>query len=232
MYDKLRVGLLEKTLFRIKICGITNVPDAVAAQQFGADAIGLNFYSRSLRSVTVDQAQKVCGQLDGVIKTVGVFVNQPVDVIKHVSATCQLDMVQLHGDEPIEVMNELSQSSFPIIRAIAWTSIDQVRRDADAWLDAGAVAILLDSRRGGQFGGTGTSIDWKALSKLNLRTKTILAGGLSADNIETAISISKTQSVDCASGTEAFPGKKDHSLLQRFIANAIRAFSVQSDGDD
>ncbi|HMO15300.1 MAG TPA: phosphoribosylanthranilate isomerase [Pirellulaceae bacterium] len=212
-------------MFTIKICGITNLADALAAKQLGADAIGLNFYARSLRHVTLQQAAEIVEAVAGSILCVGVFVNERPDLITSVRESCRLSMIQLHGNEQVEILRDFDLDSCEIIKAIPWTNLHEVSEQANAWLEAGASKILLDAHAGRQFGGTGRVIDWSEAAKLVSLENYVLAGGLTPENVAAAIETSGIRAVDTASGVENFPGKKDHALMRAFISNARHSFN-------
>ena len=215
-------------VFRVKICGITTVEDALLAAEAGADAVGLNFYQRSPRYVTTERAKEICEALPAGITKVGVFVNS---VAKGVLATAQrvgLDAIQLHGDEGPEMLSALGD--YPIVRAFRCkeATLDAV----EAFLrlcEKGASlpsAVLLDAHAPGSYGGTGQVLDWGAIHRERPKLADIpliLAGGLTAENVADAIRIAQPDAVDTASGVEFAPGKKDPAKVRAFVAAAKRA---------
>ena len=207
--------------FRIKICGITNANDALKAFEFGADAIGLNFYPKSLRSVTIAKAKELVTQIPGAMVKVGVFVNQTADSINEICAECGLNYVQLHGDESPDLLNKLDTKS---IRATRISNYESITSEINPWVDSGVSAILLDSHSGRQYGGTGKPLDWNQIAEIKLEVPLILAGGLNCDNVSQAISIVRPDAVDIASGIEKFPGSKDHDQMRAFIFSANGGF--------
>jgi len=216
-------------LFQIKICGITRVEDAVAAAGYGADAIGLNFYEKSSRYVKPDQAALISDALPAGVCRVGVFVNSPVEDVARIAETAQLDVIQLHGDEPAGMLGELKQ--WPVIRAfrcrdaglgLVTDFIDQCNI-----LGAAPAAVLLDAYAEGVYGGTGHRLDWNALSAQSDdlgQPPFILAGGLTPTNVGRAIDTVCPLAVDTASGVESAPGIKDPIMMRDFIAQAVAAF--------
>ena len=224
-------------MFKIKICGITSPTDIVRAVEFGADAIGLNFYTKSLRNVTDDEATKILaaiesgsGEPGGQVSTVGVFVNSTVAEIRQRTETLRLAYVQLHGEETVEMVAELD--GIPVIRAIrlqpgldAEETTDAANAEIRRWSDAGVSAVLLDAAAPGEFGGTGKRLDWEMVSQLTSPVPIILAGGLNAENVSRAIATASPAAVDVASGIETFPGKKDETQMRQFIENAAAAFA-------
>lgn len=227
-------------LFQIKACGITRASDALAAAELGADAIGLNFYQPSVRSVDHAQALAVAGSLRAKFspvetKIVGVFVNHSIDEIAELVSSVGLDVIQLHGDErPGFVTDfradkpELVQT--PVIRAVrvsrdlASINSESLVEEAAGWNAVGVQMILLDAAVPGEFGGTGHQLDWQALATIDLDVPIVLAGGLNAENVRDAIRIARPAAVDVASGIESEPGMKDHELLRRFVRNAHVGF--------
>ncbi len=201
---------------RIKICGITNLDDALQAVEAGADALGFVFYARSPRYVTPAQVKKIVAELPPFVTKVGLFVNEPAEGIVRSMAEARLDVVQLHGDErPADCLFD----SHPVIKAL---------RVKDAGSLAGAdeyqvAALLLDAWCDEHYGGTGKSFDWKLAKQLTGRRPLILAGGLRPENVIDAVRRVKPYAVDVSSGVEAAPGKKDHSKVAEFICRVRNA---------
>lgn len=211
--------------WRVKICGITNANDAVAAGKFGADAIGMNFYPRSLRCLTPDEALSIIAVIPPAVSRIGVFVNASIAEINETVDRLQLQVVQLHGDESPDCVDRIQS---PVLRAIRVVN-DEFETAADEirlWLAAGVEGILLDAGSNDQYGGTGKSLSWESVSKLELPIPLVLAGGLNCGNVAEAIQTARPAAVDVASGVESFPGRKDHQQLKQFIENAMRAFAT------
>jgi phosphoribosylanthranilate isomerase len=203
----------------VKICGITNWPDAKAACDAGANMIGLNFYEKSLRRVSTVEAATMRGKLPAGVGSVGVFVNaKPSDIVS-LHAFVRFNSAQLHGDEPPGVVSEISRT-VPVIKAFR-VAADFPVATLDKYHDA--FAFLLDGSRGGQFGGTGTGADWNVARRAVAAHRIILAGGLTPENVGAAIRAVRPYAVDVASGVEAKPGKKDHVKLKEFIDAVRRA---------
>lgn len=214
-------------LFRIKICGITNQADATVAVNAGADAIGLNFYTTSLRSITAEEAANI--ETPDSVGRVGIFVNHGVKEVIRIAETAKLDFVQLHGDETPEEFANFRRPIplIPVIRiksgADAATVIDAIKK----WSDQDGLdiaAILLDAQVGKAYGGTGHQLDWKLAAAIVEASPlpVILAGGLNAENVSQAIEQVRPYGVDVASGVEALPGKKDPAQVRQFVANAAQ----------
>ena len=210
-------------LFKIKICGITNQHDATMAVEAGADAFGLNFYQKSLRGVTLDEAAKI--ETAPSVKRVGVFVNHSAQEIQDAVAKGSLDIVQLHGDESIEFATDFSALAIlPVVRVKATGNERDVIQRVTEWANAGKhiVGVLLDAQVGKAYGGTGHTVDWDLAKKVvDVSTVPIvLAGGVGPDNVSEAIRAVAPFGVDVASGVEGLPGKKDHELVRAFVGNA------------
>jgi phosphoribosylanthranilate isomerase len=202
---------LPDVTFKIKICGVTNVGDALAAVDAGADAIGLNFYHGSKRCVDVDVARRVVDAIGNRAACVGVFVNASAGEIQAICHQARLHVVQLHGNESPELIKTLG-TGYDIIRA-----------------GFAPAAILVDAAAAGQFGGTGHTVDWRQLENCQTWLKNvplILAGGLTPANVAEAIRIVRPQAVDVASGVESAPGKKDTAKMRDFVAAARAAFAA------
>jgi phosphoribosylanthranilate isomerase len=206
-------------VIRVKICGITNWPDARAACEAGANFIGLNFFEKSPRFISPGEAAKIRPQLPKDVEAVGIFVNaKPSDVLS-VSSSLRLDAAQLHGDETPQIVAEVAKS-IPVFKAF--------RVDPEFSLSTlgeypDAAAFLLDASHAGQYGGTGRTTDWALARRAALAHRIILAGGLKVENVAAAIRLVRPFAVDVASGVESKPGKKDHGRVREFIQEVRRA---------
>lgn len=216
------------TLFKIKICGINTVKDAQLVGLAGADAVGLNFYQNSSRRVDIETADALVATLRATVKRVGLFVNSSADDINQVAERLQLDYIQLHGDEPAELLSELSER--PILRAFRFgeAGADEIARFLEA-CGAGRRpdGILVDALKPGEFGGTGEVADWDAVAGAKPvlgEIPLVLAGGLTPFNVAEAIAKVRPDAVDTASGVEAQPGNKDPMLVRAFVNAAKKAF--------
>jgi phosphoribosylanthranilate isomerase len=208
----------------VKICGITNFEDALAAAEAGADALGFNFYKRSPRYVTPQAARTIIERLSEVgppdLMKVGVFVNEPLDTIKEIAAVAGVSALQLHGEETREYCKALGD--YYLIKAFATGDkfAPEIVRDYNVQ------AIMLDAFDKKAFGGTGKLSDWSAANDARkLFPQLFLAGGLSAENVADAISQVNPYGVDACSLLENSPGRKDHMRVQNFVA-AVRAATV------
>jgi phosphoribosylanthranilate isomerase len=200
-------------MVRIKICGITNLEDALLAAALGADALGFIFYAKSPRKVPPEAARKIIAQLPPFVSAVGVFVDEEAAVVQQVAAQVRLDWVQLHGQESPEYCRSLGRR---VIKAFRIQDQDSLRRLAD--YRGVAQALLLDTYKPGQVGGTGEVFDWHLAREAKKYGPIILAGGLTPDNVAQAIVTALPHAVDAASGTEAAPGRKDPEKLRAFFA--------------
>jgi phosphoribosylanthranilate isomerase len=219
----------RKPMFRIKICGVTNVGDAQQVAEAGADAIGLNFCASSPRCITVQRAEEICLSLPPEISRVGVFVNAPLEQMLDWAERLQLDWLQLHGDEAPRCIAQLAphrvlrairekESGFP--HAIAYLEACREQNVLPA-------ALLIDAYQAGEYGGTGKTANWTSVPDFKVLVSplpVVLAGGLRPDNVADAIRIAQPVAVDTASGVEIEPGRKDSRLVRAFVQAAQTAF--------
>jgi phosphoribosylanthranilate isomerase len=203
---------------QVKICGITNVPDARICAELGADMIGLNFYPQSARYIDPEMARQIIEGTSRGVRTVGVFVDVSADEVRKIATTVGLDSVQLHGQMSPEVCRDLAQE-FRVIRALRTDS--RFRPEAMALFpDCG---VLLDAEHPKLRGGTGRRCDWPAARAARAFARfLILSGDLNAQNVAKAIEMVAPNGVDACSGLERAPGLKDHRAIEEFIA-AVRA---------
>lgn len=196
---------------RVKICGITRVEDALVAVENGADAIGLVFYEPSPRAVSVEQAIKIVSQIPAFISIVGLFVNAEERFVRDVISNVALDLLQFHGDETPE---ECSRYALPFMKAIrvkSDTNLVQCAKDYSA-----SRALLLDTYTEGVAGGTGHTFDW-GLIPSDLNKPVVLAGGLTAENVGSAIRQVRPYAVDVSGGVELSKGIKDAAKIAAFM---------------
>jgi phosphoribosylanthranilate isomerase len=196
---------------RIKICGITREEDVHAVAKNGADALGLVFYGKSPRHVSVEQAADLAQAVPPFLTVVGLFVNPSVDYVREVLAKVALDVLQFHGEESPEFCGQFCKPYLKAIRVKA--GVDLVECAARY---AGAQGLLLDAFVEGTQGGTGESFDW-ALIPHDLPLPVILSGGLHAGNVAMAIKQVRPYAVDVSSGVEAAKGIKDAAKIAAFI---------------
>ena len=195
---------------KIKICGITNLEDAIAASQLGADALGFIFYKESQRYVEPEVAKNITSELPPFITTVGVFVNQGLDDIALIVEKTSINVAQLHGDETPEFCGKVPLRSIKVIRIKDASDMDKVAQYPDQ-------DILFDTHSDIEYGGTGKIFDWEILNKRTLPNRIILSGGLNPGNVLEAVRAVRPYAVDVSSGVEAEPGRKDHKKIKAFI---------------
>lgn len=199
------------SVVRSKICGITRIEDALIAAEAGADAIGLVFYTKSPRAVSIQQARDIVAALPAFVTTVGLFVNASREELNDVLAGVALDLLQFHGDESPA---ECESYQRPYIKALRVKPGDDIAQLAAPY--AKARGILLDTYVPGVPGGTGAAFDW-GLVPIGLPQPVILAGGLSAANVQAAIEQVRPYAVDVSGGVEAGKGIKDAAKIRAFM---------------
>ncbi|WP_290579124.1 phosphoribosylanthranilate isomerase [Ketobacter sp.] len=196
---------------RVKICGITNLPDALAAAAAGADALGFVFYEPSPRCVNIDAAKTILAELPPFVTTVGLFVNAEQAFLESVLGRLPLDLLQFHGDE---TEAECRQWGRPYIKALRMQEgLDLVEQCQTYHSSRG---ILLDAFVAGKPGGTGQVFDWNTIPP-GLEKPIVLAGGLDPSNVGAAVKQVRPWAVDVSGGVEAAKGVKDHALIKAFI---------------
>jgi phosphoribosylanthranilate isomerase len=205
----------------IKICGIKTLDDALAAIDAGADYLGFNFYSKSVRFVE----RETCAKITSFLKTehpnirlVGVFVNSSADEIKNIMQICLLDLAQLHGDETPEMFAQLAPRAFKAFRGIP-SDVTGYKRDD-------VPALLVDAAVKNVYGGSGIKVDWSVAAKLAKKYPLLLAGGLTPENVADAVRQVRPWGVDVASGVESAAGEKDVSKIKAFV-KAVREVENQ-----
>ena len=197
---------------KVKICGITNYEDAKLAVDLGVDILGFNFYAKSPRHLTPDQASAVIVKLPGFVDVAGIFVNESADKIRQITDHCQINWVQLHGDESPEFCQSLLAGNTRTMKALRVQSAEDIDRAEEYFTDA----ILLDAFHPDQYGGTGVKFDWNVVGHINKRV--FLAGGINPDNAEDAVKLG-VYGIDVCSGVESRPGKKDHGKMKALFEN-------------
>ena len=221
----------------IKVCGLRDVASAEAAAHAGASAVGLNFFAKSPRSIAPADAARIVSVLATTpTRPVGLFVNHLRDEIESIAAQAGVTAIQLHGDETPAFIQEIQQRHPDWAILKAFRIGESLRPVAECFaecerLNVRLAGCLLDARVDGSFGGTGTVAPWELIARDYDRTNwppLILAGGLTPDNVATAIRIVRPIGVDTASGVESSPGVKDTKLLARFVAEAKRGFEFGS----
>ena len=202
---------------RVKICGITCVEDAMNTVNAGADAIGLVFYASSPRAVTIAQAQQIVAALPPFISVVGLFVNAKQTEIESVLSEVRLDILQFHGDESANDCQQINLPYYKAIRVKADTNLLQCEAEFKS-----AKALLLDTYSEAAVGGTGQVFDWGLIPK-NLSKPVILAGGLTAENVASAIRQVRPYAVDVSGGVEQNKGIKDAAKIAAFMRGVSNA---------
>lgn len=199
-------------MVKVKICGITNIEDALKAVTLGADAFGFVFYKGSPRYIEPDRAKEIILKLPPFITTVGVFVDATEDEVKTIIRHTGIDVVQFHGDEPPEAC--LIEKR--VIKAIRVKELS----DLEPLKHYNVSAFLLDTYTPDLFGGTGQLFNWDIAVSAKQFGRIILAGGLTPENVEKAVRWVRPYGVDVSSGVESEKGKKDHLKMGLFIAKA------------
>ncbi len=198
---------------QIKICGLTKTGDALKCASAGADAIGLVFFKNSPRYVSPEKAKIICASLPENVTTVGVFVNEPFNSIMDIVTTSNLRAVQLHGNEPPKFVRDLMNQGLIVIKGLymeSQPSITQVSTyDASAY--------LVECDQGVLPGGNAMTWNWEDAAGVAENHPMVLAGGLSPENVASAINKATPDAVDVSSGVESAPGKKNIYKVQEFI---------------
>lgn len=198
---------------KVKICGITNLEDALLAADAGADALGFVFFSASPRHVSPEQAAAIIRQLPPFVQSVGLFVNESLTTINEISSQCSLDIIQLHGEESPQFCDAVSRRVLKAFRVKDVSSLEAMR-------DYRTAAFLLDAWSPSAHGGTGRTFNWEIAASAAASDRIVLAGGLNPDNVAKAVRQVRPYAVDVSSGVESAPGKKDPILVREFIRNA------------
>jgi phosphoribosylanthranilate isomerase len=215
----------------VKICGMTNLEDALVAVEAGADAVGFVFYEKSPRCVSVETAREIVEKLPESVEKVGVFVDDDCNYIREVVLTARLTAVQLHGKRS---MDSVWQDARPAMECVGVSKVIPMI-PGNALKDGGVLiservqektfAVLVDSQVNGSSGGTGLTFDWEAtrgmVQSLGLLTPVIVAGGLTPLTVREAINVFQPFGVDVVSGVESRPGKKDPEKVRAFV-RAVR----------
>ena len=200
------------TQVKVKICGMTNLKDVKVAVDGGVDAVGFIFYKKSPRSVTMQAVRKIVLELPPFVDSVGVFVNETAEQINKIADRCNLDRVQLHGNESPTFCKKIRRR---VIKAIRVKDIQSLKKLSDYPVSS----FLLDTFSEDQYGGTGRVFDWNLAYPAKKYGPIILAGGLTPNNVRQAIQRIQPYGVDVCSGVESQPGIKDHKMMQTFLKN-------------
>ncbi len=202
---------------RVKVCGITRRDDALRAADLGASAVGFVFWPRSPRYVDPEQATAIARDLPPDVAPVGVFVDPTVTAVQRIAAQVGLAAVQLHGDEPATLCDDLP---YRVLKAVAVAG--------DGTYEAAArvpsrITVLLDARDPVRRGGTGRTVDWGVAADVAARRRIFLAGGLCPENVGEALRTVRPYGIDVSSGVETLPGRKDAGRLRDFFEEVARA---------
>jgi phosphoribosylanthranilate isomerase len=194
---------------KVKICGITNIDDALLCESLGADALGFIFYKKSKRFVEPEVVGEIISNLSPFIVKVGVFVNSSPDEINKIANEVKLSAVQLHGDEEPEIISDIN---FPIIKSFRINN----GFDFSVLTKFEKASFLFDTYSEKEYGGTGKTFNWKIIPG-KLKSKIILSGGISINNIEEVYTHIQPAAVDLSSSLESQPGKKDSKKVEEFF---------------
>ncbi|MFO1462373.1 MAG: phosphoribosylanthranilate isomerase [bacterium] len=201
----------------VKICGLTDLNDALDAIELGADYLGFNFYPDSPRFLPYERAEEIFQEIPTNIPKVGVFVNEDLQKVLDLAIELELDMLQFHGDESPESLNGLGRPWYKAFRLRDSKDVLEIPKYHCEW-------ILVDAYSDKAYGGTGLTAHWDLVHEAErFGKKLILAGGLNPDNVATAIAAVKPFMVDVASGVESAPGCKDRHKMEVFISKAKSA---------
>jgi phosphoribosylanthranilate isomerase len=199
-------------MVRVKICGITNLGDALSSIKAGCDALGFVFYKKSPRYITPEKASRLIRQLPARIIKIGVFANAREKTIRHIAQLCHLDMLQFHGNESARFCDKFR--NYKIIKAFRVKD----RIDLAKIIRYSTFAYLFDTFVESKLGGTGKRFNWNLCADLaKIKQPIFLSGGLTAKNVKQAIKTLHPDWVDVSSSVEIRPGKKDYNKIVRFI---------------
>ena len=200
---------------KVKICGITSIEDALMCAEAGADFIGLNFYTKSIRYIEPNLAKEIAAELRKLSSCptrVGVFVNETVETMTKILDECDLDLAQLSGTEHEDVVQAMGERGFKVIRNLQSPISNLLRLNPPDF--------LIDASVKGSYGGSGQTADWEEAATVAIKNRVLLAGGLTPQNVARAIQIVKPWGVDVASGVESSPARKDEAKVKTFIEGA------------
>ncbi len=203
----------------IKICGVTNIEDALKVVELGADALGFVFYEKSPRKVTIKKAKEIIDSLPKEVVKVGLFVDELEEKVSEITSYCNFDILQFHGDETPDYCKKFPQKIIKAFRIKDKESLVDIPKND-------VVYYLLDAYSEELPGGTGRTFNWDlAKEAKKFDRPIILSGGLNPENIIEALEKVSPFGVDVSSGVESSPGKKDHKKLEEFIAK-VKGFET------
>ena len=197
---------------KVKICGMTQLKDALFAVEQGVDAVGFIFYKKSPRAVTMKTVREIITKLPPLVDTVGVFVNESAERVNKIADYCGLDLVQLHGEESPAFCRKIHRRVIKAFRVKDLQSIKQLEKFPVS-------GFLLDTFSDDLHGGTGKTFDWNLALPVKKMGPVILAGGLTPRNILQAVRQVRPYGVDVCSGVEKSPGIKDLEKVRAFLKN-------------
>jgi phosphoribosylanthranilate isomerase len=197
-------------MVRVKICGITNLDDALMVVEAGADALGFVFFHKSPRHISPEQAAGIINSLPPFVQTVGLFVNDDLATVNATANLCGIDLVQLHGEETPDFCQSVNRRVIKAFRVKDASTLKEMNK-------FNVAACLLDAWSPTAHGGTGKTFNWKIAAAAAISERMVLAGGLTPENVAEAVRQVKPCAVDVSSGVESEPGKKDAELVRRFF---------------
>ncbi|MBI2353724.1 MAG: phosphoribosylanthranilate isomerase [Deltaproteobacteria bacterium] len=203
-------------MIKVKICGITNLEDALVAIEAGADALGFVFHPKSPRHLFPEQAAAIISQLPPFVQTVGLFVDESLETVNETAAQCGLDIVQLHGDETPGFCAAVGRRVIKAFRVKEITCLEPMQGYRVS-------ACLLDAWSPTAHGGTGLTFNWEIAACAAQAGRIILAGGLRPENVADAVRQVRPYGVDVSSGVESSPGRKAADRVREFIRKAKEA---------
>jgi len=198
---------------KVKVCGMTSLKDALVAVEGGADAVGFIFYKKSPRSVTMKTVREIVLELPPFVDTVGVFVDETAEQVNKIADYCNLDIIQLHGDESPTYCKKIRRK---VIKAFRIKDMQSVKKISNFQVSG----FLLDTFSEKLHGGTGKVFDWNLALPAKKFGPVIMAGGLTPNNVQQAVRQIRPYGVDVCSGVESEPGIKDHKKVRAFLNNA------------
>lgn len=205
-------------MVKVKICGITNLEDALNSVGAGCDALGFVFYKKSPRYISPENAREIIRRVPSPILKMGVFVNAREETVKRIAKFCGLDVLQFHGSESPEFCSKFK--NYKIIKAFRVKN----KEGLGSLLNYKPFAYLFDTFTKGKIGGTGRKFDWELVRHLDgLHKPVFLSGGLNADNVEKAIKYVHPEWVDVSTGVETKPGKKNLEKVKKFVETVKKA---------
>ena len=198
---------------KVKVCGMTSLKDALVAVEGGADAVGFIFYKKSPRSVTMKTVREIVLELPPFVDTVGVFVDETAEQVNKIADYCNLDIIQLHGNESPTFCKKIRRK---VIKAFRIKDMQSVKKISNFQVSG----FLLDTFSENLHGGTGKVFDWNLALPAKKFGPVIMAGGLTPNNVQQAVRQIRPYGVDVCSGVESEPGIKDHKKVRAFLKNA------------